>query len=193
MLLCRLTLRGLGESVGRRIGSELLRRVVGVTRRLLAVGLALAGLTTPATAAATSTTTTAIAISVTTIIRRPALAVGACTFTVGCLAVLSIARLSIAHLSISGRLIMAIFGRAVRSAVVGGKFLTASPGSPVRAFAFGAIAPATAATPTAATAAFAFLVGRAAFTALAGFTKFTRFAGVAVLDIVRLVANRCLA
>jgi hypothetical protein len=175
--------------VGGCVGGELLRRVVGVARRVFAIGLALAGLATPAASAAPATTTATIAIAVTTITGGPALAVGACTFTfaVGCFAALLVACLLVAS-----RLVVAIFGRTVRSALVVGKFLAGSPGSPVRAFTFGAVAPAAAAAATAATttiAAFAFLVGRA-FTALAALVG---FAGVAILDIVRLVADRCLA
>lgn len=54
-------LRGLLSS--RRIGGELLRGVVALARRVLAVGFALAGLTTPATAAAAATATASIAFA----------------------------------------------------------------------------------------------------------------------------------
>ena len=49
----------------RRIGGEFLARIVGIARRVLAVGLALTRLATPTTAAATTTTTASIAITLT--------------------------------------------------------------------------------------------------------------------------------
>ncbi|MBX9942744.1 MAG: hypothetical protein K2Y40_01580, partial [Reyranella sp.] len=104
---------------------------------MLAVGLAIAGFATPATAAAATTATPPVAITLATIARWTTLAFGAHAVTFGRLAVLLIA----------GRFVVAVFSRAVRTAVVGGKLLAGRSWLPVGAVAFARpIAPAAAAT-----------------------------------------------